>query len=248
MFPSGQVFCAGANHREHTVEMSLVLLRGDPEETRPDAELVEEATAIADRVEAGDPYVFLGLPSALAGARDDVVLWGPGVQHDWEVEVAVVIGRTAHRVAPERALDHVAGYTICNDVSTRDLMVRPGFALSDFLMAKNRPTFFPIGPYLVPRRFVPDHRGLRMRLEVNGEVMQDGRVGDLVHGVEELVSYLSHATVLSPGDVVLTGTPAGNAGARGGRRLRPGDVVEATVTGLGHQRTLCVADPTAAGR
>ncbi len=243
--PSGQVFCAGANYYTHIVEMSFMVLRDGPGETRRAEELQAEAVAIADQaVRAGRPFVFAGQPGALSGATDDIALWGPGVQHDWELELAVVMGRRADRIGPEDALDHVAGYTICNDVSTRDVMFRPRFTLSDFTLSKNRPTFFPIGPYLVPREFVPDYRELRLELRVNGELMQDAVVGaDIIHGVEELVSYVSHTCALFPGDVVLTGSPAGNAAVHGNRWLTPGDVVDAQITGLGRQRNTCVPDP-----
>jgi len=115
--------------------------------------------------------------------------------------------------------------------------------MTDFLMTKGRPTFKPIGPYLVPREFVPDYRALRITLSVNGEVMQDEGVDDIIFGVEQLVAYASSVTELRPGDLLLTGSPAGNAGHHGNRWLRPGDVMEGTITGLGSQRTRCVADP-----
>jgi 2,4-diketo-3-deoxy-L-fuconate hydrolase len=239
-----QIFCAGANYYTHTIEMSTTLLRNNPDETRSDAELHQVAVEIADQVKAsGQPFVFSGQPSALTGARDDIVLWGPGVEHDWELEVAVVIGKPAVRIKPEDAMSHIAGYTMCNDVSTRDVMFRPNFALTDFLMSKNRPTFFPLGPYIVPRQFIEDHNELRIHLSVNGEVMQDGSLSDLIYGIEELVAYVSHVAELRPGDIVLTGTPSGNAGAHGNRWLKPGDVIDSEVPGLGRQRNRCVADP-----
>jgi 2,4-didehydro-3-deoxy-L-rhamnonate hydrolase len=137
-------------------------------------------------------------------------------------------------------LQCVAGYTICNDVSTRDVMFRPGFPMTDFLMTKMRPTFFPTGPYVVPREFVPDYRQLRITLKVNGEVMQDEGVDDIIHGVEELVAYASRVVDLQPGDLLLTGSPAGNAAHHGKRWLVPGDVMEGSITGLGVQRNRCV--------
>ena len=129
----------------------------------------------------------------------------------------------------DEAMDVIAGYTISNDISTRDVMFRPNFGLSDFATSKNRPTFFPTGPYLVPRRFVPDYRDLRIRLSVNGETESD-------------VSYASELVELLPGDLVLTGSPGGNAGIHGGRWLRPGDVVVSEITGLGRQENHCVAE------
>lgn len=244
--PTGELWCAGANYYAHTVEMSVTLMTSDPDGTRTAEEIHDEAVGIADRVrEGGRPFVFSGQTSALVGSDADVVLWGPGVEHDWELEIGVVIGRTAQHVAVDDAMEHVAAYTIANDVSTRDVMFRPGFALTDFVMSKGRPTFFPLGPYLVPAAFVPDYRALELDLRVNGEVMQRGRCDDMIFGIEELVSYLSDVTVLRPGDVVLTGTPAGNAAAHGGRWLRPGDLMEGRVSGLGTLRNRCVADPRA---
>ena len=137
-------------------------------------------------------------------------------------------------------MDVVAGYVIGNDISTRDVMNRPDLPMTDFIMTKSRPTFFPVGPYLVPRECVPDPRQLRLTLSVNGEVMQDDTVDDIIYGVEELVSYASHAAVLGPGDLLLTGSPAGNAGHHGNRWLVPGDVIDAEITGLGRQRNTCV--------
>lgn len=113
---------------------------------RGEDELVAEADRIARaRAASGTPFVFPGLPSAITGPHDDVVLWGPGVAHDWELELGVVIGRPAHRIAPQDAMDVVAGYVIGNDVSTRDVMNRPDLPMTDFVMTKSRPTFFPIG-------------------------------------------------------------------------------------------------------
>jgi 2,4-didehydro-3-deoxy-L-rhamnonate hydrolase len=119
--------------------------------------------------------------------------------------------------------------------------------MTDFIMTKSRPTFFPTGPYIVPREFVPDPRALRVHLTVNGAVMQDAFVDDIIYGVEDLVSYASTTAQLLPGDLLLTGSPAGNAGHHGNRWLRPGDVIEGEITGLGRQRNLCVAPPPSDG-
>jgi 2,4-didehydro-3-deoxy-L-rhamnonate hydrolase len=244
--PAGQVFLGGANYYKHLRQIAFTMARNAPGESRPDDALQAEADAAVRRQAAsGVPFVFSVQPSALSGAHDEVVLWGPGVEHDWELELAVVIGRPARDIAVEEALDHVAGYTIANDVSTRDVMNRPGFPMTDFLMTKGRPTFKPTGPYLVPREFVPDPTALRITLSVNGEVMQDEGVDDIIYGVDRLVSYASTVTELWPGDLLLTGSPAGNAGHHGNRWLRPGDVMEGSITGLGVQRNRCVADPRA---
>jgi 2,4-didehydro-3-deoxy-L-rhamnonate hydrolase len=244
--PSGQIFLAGANYYRHLRQIAFTMTRNAPGEARSDEELQAEAEAVVRRqAEAGLPFVFSVQPSALCGARDDVVLWGPGFEHDWELELAVVIGRAARDVSEAEAMEHVAGYTISNDISTRDVMNRPGFPMTDFLMTKGRPTFKPTGPYIVPREFVPDPRALRITLRVNGEVMQDEGVDDIIYGVERLVSYASSVTELWPGDLLLTGSPAGNAGHHGNRWLRPGDVIDGEITGLGAHRNRCVADPRA---
>jgi 2-keto-4-pentenoate hydratase/2-oxohepta-3-ene-1,7-dioic acid hydratase in catechol pathway len=193
-----------------------------------------------ERVAHGEPYIFLGAVSALAGAYDDVVLPPRGEEHDWELELAAVIGRGGRDIAREDALDHVAGYTICNDLTTRDLVHRPDLAAigSDWVRGKNSPTFLPTGPWLVPSRFVGDPMSLRIRLELNGAVMQDESTADMIFDVARLVSYASERVELLPGDLLLTGSPAGN-GTRWNRFLRDGDVMEGTITGLGTQRNRC---------
>lgn len=245
--PPGQVLCAGANYEQHTFEMTYTGLRDQADR---EGQVVDQGdlrvrarSVIADQREHGRPFLFVATPGALSGAHDDVVLWGPGIQHDWELELGVVIGRAAHQISPHEALDCVAGYTICNDISTRDIMFRPNFALSDFMASKNRPTFFPTGPYIVPRRFVPDYRQLQLQLSLNGTLMQDARAGDMMHDVETLVSYASQMVGLRPGDLILTGSPGGNAAIHGGRWLRPGDVMVAEITGLGRQENRCITAP-----
>ena len=243
--PAGQVFCGGANYYKHLREMAYAHLKrgGDP---RSEDELRAAADEISARRAREDPFVFAGLPSALCGAEDDVILWGPGRDHDWELELAVVLSRGGRQIPESEAMGCVAGYTICNDVSTRDVMHRPGFPMTDFLMTKLRPTFFPTGPYVVPREFVPDYRQLRITLKVNDDVMQDESVDDIIYGVEALVAYASRVVELQPGDLLLTGSPAGNAAHHGNRWLVPGDVMEGSISGLGVQRNRCVAPPAAA--
>jgi len=239
--PSGQVLCAGANYYKHLHQMVFAHLRREGD-ARSDEELRAEAVEVAARrSREEDPFIFAGLPSALCGARDDVVLWGPGKEHDWELELAVVLGRGGRAIPQDEAISHVAGYTMCNDVSTRDVMFRPGFPMTDFLTTKMRPTFFPSGPYIVPAEFVPDYRALRITLDVNGERMQDEGIDDIIYGVEQLVSYASRLVGLRAGDLLLMGSPAGNAAHHGGRWLVPGDVMEGEITGLGVQRNRCVA-------
>jgi 2,4-diketo-3-deoxy-L-fuconate hydrolase len=242
-FEPRQVFCAGANYYRHIVEMaSAAIGRARPELS---AEAVHElAIGEADARAADDPFIFIGLPSALCGAQDDVVLWGGARNHDWELELGVVIGKGGTDIPLDQAMEHVAGYTIVNDITTRDVIVRGTMPYSDLLSGKSRRTFFPVGPYIVPRSLVRDPRDLQITLTVNGEVMQNDSTSDLIHGVDRLVSYASHVAGLYPGDLLLTGSPSGNAAHHGNRWLTPGDVIESEIAGLGRQRNLCVADPT----
>ena len=151
---SRQVLCAGANYYQHVRQIVYSFLRQEGDE-RPEEEVRAEAEEQVQRRAATEPFMFVGLPSALCGADDDVILWGPGKLHDWELELAAVIGRGGRDIQERDAMDHIAGYTISNDISTRDVMNRPNFPMTDFLRSKCRPTFFPTGPYIVPREFVP---------------------------------------------------------------------------------------------
>lgn len=237
-----QILCAGANYHKHVREIVVGTLRVEGD-TRPIQELRAEAEAQLARRTTTEPYMFAGLPSALCGAHDDVVLWSPGHCHDWELELAVVIGRGGHDIPESDAMEHVAGFTISNDISVRDVQQRPRFPMTDFLMSKNRPTHFPTGPYIVPREFIADPRQLRITLSVNGQTMQDESVDDIIYGIEELVAYASRIVGIQPGDMILTGSPAGNAAHHGDCWLRPGDTMEGTITGLGTQHNACIAPP-----
>lgn len=237
----GQIFGSGANYRTHVVDLLVAKER----QSHPDADLdalrAQFDTAMRERAVSGTPFAFVGLPSAVCGPYDDVVLPRAGEQHDWELELGVVIGRAGRDVPREQALDYVAGYTIVNDLTTRDLVFRsdiPGIN-TDFFAGKNAPTFFPTGPYLVPTGFI-DPTDLRLVLRLNGEVMQDGHTSDMIFDVPRLVEYISSVVELRPGDLIATGSPAGN-GAHYGRFLRPGDVLEGEISGLGVQRNRCVA-------
>jgi 2,4-diketo-3-deoxy-L-fuconate hydrolase len=241
--PAGQVFQSGANYRQHVIEL-LVAQRVGATDDLDDRELRERSTtAVDERIAQDTPYVFLGLPSAISGPYDDVVLPDVGCEHDWELELAVVIGRPARRVSRADALHYVAGYTVCNDLTTRDLVYRPDLPAigTDWLRSKNAPTFLPTGPFLVPAAFVSDPMDLRITLRLNGQVMQDETTADMIFGVERLIEHVSQLTELRPGDMVLTGSPAGN-GSQWNRFLRPGDVMEAEISGLGSQRNRCIAE------
>jgi 2-keto-4-pentenoate hydratase/2-oxohepta-3-ene-1,7-dioic acid hydratase in catechol pathway len=244
--PPGQIFQAGANYRTHVLELlAAAERRGDASDGISGDGRDVARLALEQRAAGGEPFVFQGSTHALVGANDDVILPPEYEQHDWELELAVVIGRRARRVPRELALGVVAGYTICNDVTTRDALARPDVPGGiDWLAAKNSPTFLPCGPLLVPAVHAGDPMNLRIELRLNGRVMQDDSTADMMFDVARLIEYVSTIAELHPGDMLLTGSPAGN-GAHHGVFLGEGDVMEGTVTGLGAQRNRCVAERTA---
>jgi 2-keto-4-pentenoate hydratase/2-oxohepta-3-ene-1,7-dioic acid hydratase in catechol pathway len=241
----GQVFCAGANFRQHVLDLIAGAdRRGDSSDGLTAADRDRARAELDERAQTGRPFVFMESANAIVGARDDVVLPHDSTQHDWELELAAVIGRPARRVSREEALDVIAGYTICNDLTTRDALIRSdarGLGL-DWLAGKNAPTFLPTGPLLVPAEFAGDPMALRITLKVNGRTMQDESTADMLFDVAALIAHISNVAELRPGDLVLTGSPAGN-GAHHGVFLKPGDVMDGTITGLGAHRNRCVAEP-----
>jgi 2-keto-4-pentenoate hydratase/2-oxohepta-3-ene-1,7-dioic acid hydratase in catechol pathway len=242
----GQLLQSGANYRRHVLDIVMAeyrVARAAGADDRQEDVVRAEGEAMMDaRAAGGLPYVFIGLPSAMCGPYDDVVLPAYGTQYDWELELAVVIGRTVRDVDREEALDHVAGYTVCNDLTIRDLVYRPDLQKigTDWLAAKNAPTFLPTGPYVVPAPFVGDPMDLRITLRHNGALRQDESTKDMIFDVAALVAYTSQLIELRPGDLLLTGSPAGN-GTHWNTFLRPGDVMDSEITGLGHQRNVCTA-------
>ncbi|GAB2844872.1 fumarylacetoacetate hydrolase family protein [Microbacterium insulae] len=236
-----QLLQTGANYRQHVIELVVAGLTQDGTRT-PDQARSFAADIMDERKRTGEPYFFIGLPAGVVG--DDVPLVLPSYSkvHDWELELAIVIGREAFRVSREDALGHVAGYTIVNDITTRDLVFRKDMKEigTDWYRAKNAPGFFPAGPLLVPAPFV-DPSDLNVRLELNGEVMQDASTSDLLFDIPALVSGASQTMPLLPGDLLLTGSPAGN-GQHWKRFLRDGDVMTGSIEGLGTQVVRCVAE------
>lgn len=241
---ASQIFQSGANYRTHVLDLIDAAERRGDNSDGFDAEAREQAREQLDkRAKSGRPFVFSGSVHALAGANDDVILPYDRHQHDWELELAAVIGFPGRRLTRENALDIVAGYTISNDLTTRDALNRPdGASLGlDWLAGKNAPTFLPTGPYIVPAEFVADPQDLRIELKVNGSTMQDGSTADMLFNVAQIIEFVSQVTELRPGDLVLTGSPAGN-GASHGVFLKPGDLIEGHITGLGAHRNRCVAE------
>lgn len=232
------LFQSGANYRTHVIQLRIAKGLEDD----PDADvgaLQDQAAQMMDHRAAHDqPYAFLGMTSTLVGPDEPLTLPPRGDQHDWELELGVVMRKRALYISTDEALDHVAGYTIVNDLTTRDLVFRPDLPTigTDWLAGKNAPGFTPVGPLVVPARFVGNPQDLHITLRLNGEVMQDASTQDMLFPVSRLISHVSSVAEMLPGDLLLTGSPHGN-GMHHGRFLRSGDVMESEITGLGVQVT-----------
>lgn len=192
------------------------------------------------------PLVFAKFPSSVIGPTDAIELDESLTSRvDWEVELAVVVGRRMRRVAERDALDHVFGYTVGNDISARDVQ----FSESQWVRGKSFDTFCPLGPVAVTADEIPDPQVLRLRTRVNGEVMQDSSTAEMVFGVAELLAFCSRSFTLDPGDVVLTGTPWGCGEFMDPpRSLAAGDLVEAEIEKIGALRNPVVAVRSGAAR
>jgi 2-keto-4-pentenoate hydratase/2-oxohepta-3-ene-1,7-dioic acid hydratase in catechol pathway len=186
------------------------------------------------------PIIFAKASSCVSGPYDPVLAPKDFQRMDYEVELAVVIGEPAKRVAEAEALDYVAGYTIANDISERSLQKGgPG----EWIKAKSYDRFGPLGPWLVTKDEVPDPQNLSLALDLNGTRMQTGSTSTMIFGVAALVAYISRFMTLMPGDVISTGTPPGVGMARNPRVfLKPGDEIFAAISGLGEQRFKIVAE------
>lgn len=187
-----------------------------------------------------EPVIFMKATSAIVGPNDDVTIPRGSEKTDWEVELGVVIGKTAKYVTEADALDYVAGYCVSHDVSERAFQSERA---GQWTKGKSCDTFGPIGPWLVTKDEIENPQNLGMWLKVNGETMQNGSSKTMVYGVANVVSYLSQFMSLHPGDVISTGTPPGvGLGMKPQRFLKAGDVVELGIEGLGKQKQTFVAD------
>jgi 2-keto-4-pentenoate hydratase/2-oxohepta-3-ene-1,7-dioic acid hydratase in catechol pathway len=185
--------------------------------------------------------MFCKYPSSIIGDGDDI-RWSQQLtqQVDYEAELALVIGKTARRVAAGDAYDYIAGYLNCNDVTARDLQFRPG---DQWLRGKCLDSFCPLGPWLVSADEIPDPHDLSIQCRVNGQVLQDSNTSEIIHRIPQLIEYLSEAFTLQPGDVIITGTPHGvGAFRKPPLWLTDGDIVEVEVEGLGVLRNHCVLE------
>ncbi len=187
-----------------------------------------------------EPVVFMKAISALSGPNDDVVLPKGSTKGDWEVELAVVIGKETKNVSEDQAMEYVAGYTICNDVSEREWQLEHG---SQWSKGKSFDTFAPVGPWLVTPDDVSDPHNLAMWLDLNGKRMQTGNTNTMIFRIEKLISYLSYFVTLQPGDIISTGTPPGV-----GMGIKPepvflsvNDVMRLGIDGLGEQKQTVIS-------
>ena len=186
-----------------------------------------------------EPVIFMKASSALCGPFDDVIIPRDAVKADWEVELAVVIGKKASYVTEEDAMDHVAGYCLHNDVSEREFQLERG---GTWDKGKGCDTFAPIGPWMVTKDEVADIHNLKLWLKVNDQSMQNGTTANLIFNIPVLVAYVSKFMTLLPGDVISTGTPAGvGLGFNPPVYLKPGDIMELGIEGLGTSKQMAVA-------
>ncbi len=199
-----RIFCVGLNYRDHAIESKMEIPKV--------------------------PTIFLKLPSAVIGPEEAVRIPALTQQPDYEVELAIVIGKAGRAIAKENWREHVFGYTILNDVSARDVQL----ATSQWTLGKSFDTFCPLGPAVVTEDEIPDPHALDIRLSIGGEVLQHSNTRELIFKAPELIAYLSSITPLEPGDIISTGTPAGvGLGRTPQRWLKPGETMVAEIEGLG---------------
>ncbi|WP_027229559.1 fumarylacetoacetate hydrolase family protein [Phyllobacterium sp. UNC302MFCol5.2] len=211
---TGKFICIGLNYADHAAESGMAV---PPE-----------------------PVIFMKATSAIVGPNDDLLIPRGSEKTDWEVELGVVIGRTAKYVSEADALDYVAGYCTVHDVSERAFQIERA---GQWTKGKSCDTFGPTGPWLVTKEEIADPQNLKMWLTVNGETMQNGSTKTMVYGVAFLVSYLSQFMSLQPGDIISTGTPPGvGMGMKPPRYLKASDVIELGIEGLGNQKQVARAD------
>jgi 2-keto-4-pentenoate hydratase/2-oxohepta-3-ene-1,7-dioic acid hydratase in catechol pathway len=207
MRPS-KIICIGLNYTKHALESNMPL--------------------------PSEPIIFFKATSALTGPNDPLVIPRKSVKTDWEVELAVVIGKKAAYVEEKDSMDYVAGFCLHNDYSEREFQLEKG---GQWVKGKSCDSFAPMGPYLVTRDEIVNFNNLHMWLKVNGKVMQDNNTDDMIFEVPSLVSYLSQFMTLLPGDIISTGTPAGvGLGFKPPVYLKAGDVIELGIEGLGEQK------------
>lgn len=204
-----KIICVGLNYKDHAAETNAPI--------------------------PAEPILFFKATTAIVGPNDDLIIPKNSKKTDWEVELAIVIGKKASYVEEEDALDHVAGYVLHNDYSEREFQLERN---GQWVKGKSCDTFAPIGPFIATKDEISDVHNLRLWLKVNGEILQDGNTSNLIFSVPFVVSYISQFMTLLPGDIITTGTPAGvGLGQKPAPwYLKPGDVVELGIDGLGSSK------------
>ncbi len=204
----GNFICVGLNYADHARESNLPI--------------------------PSEPILFNKATSSIVGPNDTVIIPRTSEKTDWEVEIAAVIGKPGYEISENDALSHVAGYTICNDVSERAFQTERG---GQWTKGKSSPTFGPIGPWLVTRDELPDVQTLDLWLDINGERKQTGNTSTMIFSMAFVISYISNFMALEPGDIITTGTPPGvGMGMKPPQFLKHGDVIRLGVQGLGEQQ------------
>jgi 2-keto-4-pentenoate hydratase/2-oxohepta-3-ene-1,7-dioic acid hydratase in catechol pathway len=208
-----KIVCVGLNYAKHAAESGMDV----PQE----------------------PVLFFKATSAMVGPFDNIIIPKSSTKTDWEVELAVVIGKTASYVSESEALNHVAGYVLHNDVSERAFQLEQS---GQWVKGKSCDTFAPIGPFIATAEEIDNPNNLNLWLKVNGAEMQNSSTSDFIFNIQQVVSYISQYMTLLPGDIISTGTPFGvGLGLTPPRYLKDGDVVELGIEGLGTSRQTCIA-------
>lgn len=208
-----KIVCVGLNYAKHAAEGGMTIPK--------------------------EPVLFFKATSAIVGPNDDIIIPRGSEKTDWEVELAIVIGKKASYVTKENALNHVAGYVLHNDYSERAYQLEKE---GQWCKGKGSDTFAPIGPFIATKDEIEDPNNLNLWLELNGEKIQDSSTSDFIFNVQEVVSYISEFMTLLPGDIISTGTPAGvGLGFNPPKYLKPGDVVELGIEGLGSSKQVAKA-------
>lgn len=208
LYKSSKIICIGLNYAKHAKETKAQVPK--------------------------EPIIFFKATTSVSGPNDDIIVPKNSIKTDWEVELAVVIGKRASYVDENEAMNYVAGYCLHNDVSEREFQIERG---GQWVKGKSCDTFAPLGPWLATKDEIEDVNNLRLWLTVNGKKMQDGNTDDLIFKIPFLVSYISQFMTLLPGDIISTGTPAGvGLGFNPPVYLKAGDLVELGIDGLGTQK------------
>jgi 2-keto-4-pentenoate hydratase/2-oxohepta-3-ene-1,7-dioic acid hydratase in catechol pathway len=208
-----KIVCVGLNYAKHAAESGMEIPK--------------------------EPVLFFKATSALVGPNDDIIIPKNSSKTDWEVELSIVIGKRASYVSQDEAMNHIAGYVLHNDVSEREFQLERS---GQWVKGKSCDTFAPLGPFIATRDEIDNPNDLNLWLKLNGEIMQDSSTSDFIFNIQEVVSHISQFMTLLPGDIISTGTPFGvGLGLNPPKYLRPGDVIELGVEGLGTSKQVVKA-------